>query len=247
MQKKLKHQVEAIAVLTNQRVLIGTDQSLRIWNLETKEFLSVENSNGHKDWLRTFVVLEEGLVASGGDDKEIRVWNVTTQRMKKILTDHQGPVYSLISFRDGKGAENLVSGSLDRTMIIWQAFRIVKQLLAHSGVYSMAMLPNGDLASSGVGVIQIWDGRNGFTLKKNLNLNEDSKIWSVASLESVFLVGAGADKTIRIWDVEKGVVAQSLDGHKSQIKSIVVLPNGDIVSGSEDGQLGVWILKKDNV
>jgi WD40 repeat protein len=56
-------------------------------------------------------------IASGGVDKTIRIWNVKTGKTTQILSEHTAPVLSLsFSPKD----ETLVSGSADRSVMVWQ-------------------------------------------------------------------------------------------------------------------------------
>jgi WD40 repeat protein len=57
------------------------------------------------------------VLASGGDDKQIKLWNLNTKAEICTLSEHQSYVMSLAFSPDGKF---LASGSHDRTIKIWQ-------------------------------------------------------------------------------------------------------------------------------
>jgi WD40 repeat protein len=57
------------------------------------------------------------VIASGGIDKTIQIWDVKTGKSMQILNQHEAPVLSL-SFNPKD--ETLVSGSADRTVKVWQ-------------------------------------------------------------------------------------------------------------------------------
>jgi WD40 repeat protein len=58
-------------------------------------------------------------LASGGDDKAIRIWNAdTSQPIGNPLTGHTAPVSSVAFSPDGT---RLVSASGDRTLRMWPA------------------------------------------------------------------------------------------------------------------------------
>lgn len=44
------------------------------------------------------------------------------------------------------------------------------------------------------------------------------------------LASSSADKTVKLWDVEKGVERQTLDGHNEVIQSIVWNYNGSLMA-----------------
>ncbi|MCS6783337.1 MAG: serine/threonine protein kinase, partial [Gloeomargarita sp. SKYG98] len=62
-----------------------------------------------------------------------------------------------------------------------------------------------------------------------------------------YLVGGGEDRTLRVWEVNKGKIVQTLGGlfakHSSPICAVAVSPDGRLVaSGSEDKTIRVWEL-----
>ena len=58
------------------------------------------------------------------------------------------------------------------------------------------------------------------------------------------LVSAGADQTIRIWDVADQRLFASLRGHLSEIYAVAVAPDGNsIISGCKDGTIFGWDLQ----
>ena len=53
------------------------------------------------------------------------------------------------------------------------------------------------------------------------------------------LVSSSADKTIKVWDVEKQKVKKTLNGHTTRINA-VASDNKSIISGSRDGTVHIW-------
>jgi hypothetical protein len=53
------------------------------------------------------------------------------------------------------------------------------------------------------------------------------------------------DKTLKVWDMEKGEEKITLKGHEERVSAVAITPNGQrIVSGSQDKTLKVWDLEK---
>lgn len=76
---------------------------------------SVANANGDL-YIRSVCFSPDGkLLATGAEDKLIRIWDLSTKRIIKILRGHEQDIYSLDFFPDG---DRLVSGSGDRTVRI---------------------------------------------------------------------------------------------------------------------------------
>ncbi|MDZ8228017.1 MAG: ribosome assembly protein 4, partial [Nostoc sp. ChiVER01] len=88
-------------------------------------------------------------LASGSDDRTIKLWDISTGKAIKTLTGHSSWVYSVVFSPDGK---TLASGSGDKTIKLWDVStgKAIKTLTGHSsGVYSVVFSPDGKTLASG--------------------------------------------------------------------------------------------------
>lgn len=105
------------------------------------------------------------VVAAGSTDTfEVFMWSVQTGKLLDILAGHEAPV-SALAFSP-TGANQLASGSWDRTIRIWSIFgrsRAVEPLTLSSDVLSIAFRPDGvELGASTLdGQITFFDVRSG--------------------------------------------------------------------------------------
>ncbi|KAI0657020.1 WD40-repeat-containing domain protein [Cubamyces menziesii] len=108
---------------------------------------------------------DDKYLAAGGEDKQIRVWDIAERRVRMTFEGHQHEVYSLVFSHDGRW---IVSGSGDRTVRIWDvnqgtihkiltvperenadagvtsSGQLLSQLNAHrDSVYSVVFTPDG--------------------------------------------------------------------------------------------------------
>jgi len=98
-------------------------------------------------------------LASGSDDKTVRLWAPETGRLLRTLEGHQNWVRAVAWHPEGR---QLASGSADQTVRLWEpeTGRLLRTLEGHLGpVLGVVWLGEGrTLAScSADGTIRIWD------------------------------------------------------------------------------------------
>jgi len=185
-----------------------------------------------------------------------RFFNSKGQRCLTTLKGHTSWVHSVaVDPRTG----NIVSGSDDGTIIVWDAKNNYKKLvhLSHtSWVHSVAVDPRtGNIVSgSDDGTIIVWDAKNDY--KKRVLRGHTRWITSVwltqVWVTSVAvdpltgnIVSGSSDGNIIVWDVKNNYKKRVLKGHTSWVRSVVVDPlTGNIFSGSSDGTVIVWDASK---
>ena len=67
------------------------------------------------------------------------------------------------------------------------------------------------------------------------------------SLDGIFLVSGGRDKTIKLWDVQTGGIIKTLCGHTSQVYSVSISPDDTMIaSASMDKTICLWNVRTGN-
>ncbi|MFM6474261.1 MAG: serine/threonine protein kinase, partial [Dolichospermum sp.] len=78
----------------------------------------LQTLTGHSDWVWSVAYSPDGqTLASGSDDKTIKLWNARTGKLLQTFTGHSRSVGSLAYSPDG---QTLASGSEDKTIKIWR-------------------------------------------------------------------------------------------------------------------------------
>lgn len=204
-------------------------------------------------------------LATGAEDKLIKLWNLSTYQPVLTLSGHDVDVYSLDYSSDSRF---IVSGSGDKKLKVWDvnAGKAVMTLGDMTsgptdGVSSVAISPDSKLVGAGSldTIVRVWDLNSGRLVDK-LNGHQDS-VYSVAFNPDGRTIASGSlDKSIRLWELQHMKPQQSgtgeggsqqpssasdhfrvLNGHKDYVLSVVFTVDGQwVISGSRDRLVQVW-------
>jgi len=182
------------------------------------------------------------LIASGSDDKTIKLWDIETGRQLRTLWGHVDAVWSIAFSPDGK---KIISGSSDKTVKVWdvQTGRELESLTGHSKlVKTVAFSPNGRLIVSGSydKTIKLWDVVGGRELKTFTG--HANTVEAVAfSSDAKRIASGSSDNTIKLWDIETGKEVRTLAGNSGSILSVAFSPNGKLLGSSgDDKTIKTW-------
>jgi len=201
---------------------------------------------------REFVpAVEDGFVSAGFPADEADQLAVVTAdargrlrrhepQLVRMFLGHEGAVRSVAFLPDGKG---LVSGGIDKTVRLWslveggepQTFGGLENPVA-----DVAVSPAGDLvsAASAGGKVVVWSPADGM---QQATLEHPAAVRAVRFDSSGARVATcGADNLVRLWDVSSGRLLEQLSGHTEAVTAAVYLPDGRVVSASEDKTAQIW-------
>ena len=201
------HAAKVMAVAVNDQGSIGAtgswDRTIRLWNLQTGEESRVIPLVSNVNALA--FIAGNNLLASGGHDGVIRLWDTMRGTLQGELKGHGWGVTQLAATPDGK---RLLSTGTDGTVRIWDIATQteVGQLVGHDGpVFGLAINNSGREAVTvdRFGMLLRWNLENSQP-KGSLKVHEKAA-WAVAfTPNSRFVVTGGTDETARVWHLETG-------------------------------------------
>jgi WD40 repeat protein len=222
------------------------DQNVvKLWNINTKEVkdLGEHEWNGLNRVKAVAFTHDSKIVASGGGDKTIQLWDVKEERLELgKLTGHSSEVRYLVIAPDG---ESLASGDGHGVIKFWnlRTKREIRSIKASSlPIRSLAFSPDSQMLVSGSDDyrIKLWNAKTG---KEDCTLGQHSApVNSVAFSPDGKIIASGSDDSkIKIWELKSQPAISVLSGHTNAVTSVAFSPNGKtIVSGSKDCTIRLW-------
>jgi WD40 repeat protein len=149
--------IEAIAFSSNGALFAssGEDTSIKLWD---KTGQLIRTLQGHRNPPEAIAFTPDAQTLIGGDNVELRQWNVSTGKVIRIFPQPSGSVQSITIDQKGK---LLVSGHADHTIKVWslKTGEHLRTFTAHQdGVLSVALTPDGNtlISSSRDKTIKLW-------------------------------------------------------------------------------------------
>jgi len=174
-------------------------------------------------------------------DGSVRLWNIVTGALERILTEHRGIAYAVAVSSDGG---MIVSGGMDSTIRVWSFAdgSLLRTIPTGAVVRSLALTPDGQKIVSGGwdAAVKVWDTSTGSLL--HTLTGHTKQVYSVAvSADGMTAVSGSDDKTARVWDLVNGQLVRTVTGHFYGVWAVAINPQGTIgISATSNGTMKTW-------
>ncbi|MEG4007641.1 serine/threonine-protein kinase [Microcoleus sp. Pol11C1] len=237
--------VNAIALSPDGQTLVSSSfGTIKIWNVRTGRLLRTLNSVHSQKSVNTLAVSpDSSILASGGGDKNVILWDLKRGRRMRTIPAHTAAVKAIAFSRDG---QTLASGSDDKTIRLWnvRTGSRLRTLSGHAGgVNAIALSRDGKTLASGSQdkTLRLWNLGTGEV--RRIITGHGGPVNAVAfSPNGKIVASASTDNTIRLSNVQDGKRTRTFKGNSSSVRTIAFSPDSrTLISGG--GDIIVWDLK----
>ncbi|OZH51970.1 sugar-binding protein [Hydrocoleum sp. CS-953] len=228
---------QSIAMVSNNKVELWD-----IGDIKTAQAQPMRVLAGHQAIISAIAISPNGqTIASAGDDKTIKVWNIEGQLLHSFVA-HNEKIWKLAFTPD---SQTIVSASQDETVKLWKTdSTLLTSLHQGGGIWGVAINPQGNLIASASrdDTLKLWklDG----TLVKTINGQSRGLTRVAFSPDDQTIATGGVDNTVKLWNLD-GELLQNLPGHEGSVVSVAFTADGKfLVSGSDDRAVILWDLEE---
>lgn len=221
----------------------------RMYQLNKKENSSQPNTAdlvGSQGKIYCQTILSDDLLATGGDDGTINIWNLKTNKVERTLNKHFGPVTALLKLND----DWLASGSADTSIYIWnwkEGIRLKSQV-GHTGpIKKLIHLPDHRIASCGELdlPIFIWDYKKAvehvmqdYHIK--VLVGHEFGVNSLVPLDHKHIVSVDTRGVTRLWNAMTYQCESIYDTGHPLLGDAISMSNMDFIIGAQGNNIYYW-------
>ncbi|KAB5512740.1 hypothetical protein OIU85_003116 [Salix viminalis] len=202
---------------------------------------------GHQSAIYTMKFNPAGnVIASGSHDKEIFLWHMHGEcKNFMVMRGHKNAVLDLHWTTDGS---QIITASPDKTVRAWdvETGKQIKKMAEHSSfVNSCCPSRRGPplvVSGSDDGTSKLWDLRQKGAIQTFPDKYQITAVSFSDASDKIFT--GGIDNDVKVWDIRKGEVTMTLEGHQDMITGMQLSPDGSyLLTNGMDNKLCIWDMR----
>ena len=243
-----QHKINTVAISpTSDWLAFGAKDlgQLLVWEWQSETY--VLKQQGHYYNVNCVAFSPDGqLVATGGDDAKVKVWNTSSGFCFVTFSEHKAPIKA-VEFACGETGNAVITASLDGTvrafdLARYRNFRTMRppepcQLL------SLAIDGGGEVICAGAMEpyeIYTWSLRTGKLLDVLTGHNGPVCSLAFSPLQPI-LASSSWDQSVRVWEPYKNTTPIETFPHRSEVLAVAFRPDAkELCSTTLDGTICMW-------
>ncbi|WP_107469935.1 TIR domain-containing protein [Streptomyces sp. 3211] len=236
---------EPIAYSTDGELLAVGSEDGSILVCGADDGRAVRTLQGHEG--RVYAVkFRAGVLATGGSDGAVRLWDPVTGACRHHLRVHPDGVWPVSFDADGT---LLATGDREGLVTVWDVAtgEPLHRMPGHTApVYTAVYGPNGTLLTGDANAtVRLWDLGTGHCVREieghrgavyRARFSPDGTLFATADRG-----GPGQGGTVRIWRTADARLLHEFTGHTGRVYVLDFHPDGNLLaSGDTDGQVRLW-------
>ena len=233
----LEKLVDSLTDYDSEKIFLGAKDELQLLDLKTDTITCF--SNEHKGRINVLIRLKDGKIASGGQDKLIKVWDINSKESLMTLEGHTSMIWALNEVAGNK----LISGGSDKRALIWDMNekKLDFELYKDKEITVVLQLKTGKVLICSENNLCLFDLDS---KQKLASIEVKTGIWAIRELKDGTVAIGQGNGDISILEVDNDIkIKFVLKGHKKAINSIIQLDNYKVVTSGDENNMILWDLK----
>ena len=232
----LEKLADSLVAYDPKQVFLGVRDELQLLDLKTDTISCF--SKEHKGRINVLIKLKDGRLASGGQDKLIKVWDINKNESLMTLEGHKSMIWALNEVNGNK----LISGGSDKRALIWDLNekKLDFELYNDREITVVLQLKSEKVLVCSENNLCLFE----LSSKQKLaSIEVKTGIWCIKELiDGTVAIGQG-NGDISILEVRNDIrIKFVLKGHKKAINSIIQLDNKKLVTAGDENNIILWDL-----